>query len=74
MYALLIVNENGRDLQIMVRVQARGMRERVVALLQDNQGREAFELLKNRAEVQAYIPQGVRPEISPAFTLVEEML
>jgi len=74
MYALLVLKENGRGLQVVVRVSEKRMKERLVSLLEDNQGREAFELLKNRAEVEEYIPQGARPQVATAFTLVEEML
>jgi hypothetical protein len=73
MYALLVLKENGRGLQVVVKVRSR-MKERIIALLEDNQGREAFELLKTRAEVEDYVPQGMRPRVTPVVTLVEDML
>jgi len=73
MYALLVLKENGRGVQIVVKVRSR-MKDKVIALLEDNQSREAFELLKNRAEVEDFVPLGVRPRVTPALTLVEDML
>ncbi len=73
MYALLVLKENGRGLQVVVKVRSR-MKEKVIALLEENQGREAFELLKTRAEVEDFVPSGVRPRVTPALTLIEEML
>jgi hypothetical protein len=73
MYALLVLKENGRGLQVVVKVRSR-MKDRVIALLEDNQERKAFDLLKKRAEVADVVPLGQRPRFLPVVRLDEEML
>ena len=58
MHALLIMNENGGSLRVMVRLREKRIKDRVVSLLEGNKSREALALLKAQAEVETYLPAG----------------
>lgn len=71
---LLVLNRTANGLRVMVKVRDGRTKEMVVSLLEENRLREAFHILKNKAEVENYFPLGVRPEKRPAATLIEDML
>ncbi|MFH0754583.1 MAG: hypothetical protein V2A70_08460 [Candidatus Omnitrophota bacterium] len=48
--------------------------DKVVLFLEANRSREAFELIKETAQVEAYLPAGTRPSVMPQVTLVEDLL
>ncbi|MBF0511683.1 MAG: hypothetical protein HQL13_05055 [Candidatus Omnitrophica bacterium] len=58
---------------IVVRVKDKSVRNRVMALLEKNREREAFILLKKKAEPETYFAPGQRPKES-FVTLVEDDL
>lgn len=75
MNALLILeNDNVTNLRVLVTVKEKRLRNQVISLLEENRGREAFDLLKTRAEVRAYLPRGSKLQVSPEVTLVEDLL
>lgn len=75
MNALLVLdNDNVRSLRVMVTLTKKEFKEQVRTLLAEGRGREAFEILKSRAEVLAYLPKGKRPQVMPEVTLFEDML
>ena len=75
MNALLILdNDNVTNLRVLVTVSEKKLKERVISLLEQNRGKEAFNLLKSRAEVKAYLPRGTKLPAQPQVTLIEDML
>ena len=74
MRVLLVFNETGNGLRVMVKIRDGRTRERVISLLEENRGREAFQMLKSKAEVEEYLPLGIGPRIKPEATLIEDML
>ncbi|MBF0122778.1 MAG: hypothetical protein HQL21_05150 [Candidatus Omnitrophica bacterium] len=74
MRVLLVLNETGNGLRVMVKIREGRMKERVISLLEENRGREAFQVLKAKAEVEEYLPLGMGPKIKPEATLIEDML
>ncbi len=75
MHVLLILNNKDvTNLRVMVELTKKEMIERVVRLMEENREREAFELLRRKAEVRHYLPLGKKPPERPALTLFEDML
>ena len=74
MRVLLVLNETGNGLRVMVKIKEGRTKERIISLLEENRGREAFQILKSKAEVEEYLPMGVGPEARPEATLIEDML
>lgn len=62
------------DARILVSLTQKKLREQVIKLLEENKGREAFDILKSRAEVKAYLPRGSKPPVKLDMTLFEDML
>ena len=75
MQVLLILNRQySKEVRVIVSVQAKSLKEKVVSLLEKDQDREAFDLLIKKAEVKAYLPPGQKAHIRPALTLIEDLL
>lgn len=75
MNALLVLdNDHVRDVRVMVTLTKKEFEEEVKSLLEEGRRREAFEILKSRAEVRGYFPKGKRLQIMPEVTLFEDML
>ena len=75
MNALLVLeNDNVTNLRVLVTVTERKLKDQIISLLEQNRGREAFDLLKSRAEVRAYLPRGSRLPVNPEVTLIEDLL
>lgn len=75
MNALLVLDSNNvRNVRVIVRLTKKGFKDRVRSLLAEGRGKEAFEILKSRAEVTAYLPRGKRLRVRPEVTLFEDML
>ncbi|MBI3617460.1 MAG: hypothetical protein HY210_04485 [Candidatus Omnitrophica bacterium] len=75
MNALLVLdNDNVRNLRVMVTLTRKEFKQQVMSLLDEGKGREAFEILKSKAEVRAYFPRGKRLPVMPEVTLFEDML
>lgn len=75
MNALLILdNGNVTNLRVLVKVEQKKIKEQVISLLEENRGREAFDLLKSKAEFRAYLPRGAKLPVQPQVTLFEDML
>ncbi len=75
MKVLLILNhEKAGSLRIIVNVHTGPLRKKVVSLLEENKGREAFDLLVKKAEVEHYLVPGEKTNIKPALTLIEDLL
>lgn len=75
MNALLILdNENVTNLRVLVTVKEKQLKDRVITLLEENRGKEAFNLLRSKAEVTAYLPRGSKLPTQPQVTLIEDML
>ena len=58
----------------MVRVHEQRLKERVIALLEKNRGKDALYLLKAKAQVDDYLPLGRKPLVMPQVTLIEDLL
>ena len=58
----------------MVKIRDGRMKERIISLLEENKCWEAFQILKNKAEVENFFPLGERPREKPEVTLIEDML
>ncbi|MBF0504405.1 MAG: hypothetical protein HQL14_04800 [Candidatus Omnitrophica bacterium] len=75
MQILLVVNRKGsKYMRIIVKAHTKLLKERVISLLEKDRGREAFDLLVKKAEVEAYLPPGKELPIRPMVTLVEDEL
>jgi len=75
MIALLVMdNRNVSNLRVLVSVSQKDMREQIISLLEQDRGREAFDILKTKAEVKEYLPLGRKPKFKPEVTLFEDML
>ncbi len=75
MKAILVINDNNvQNLRIMVDLAEEDLKEQVISLLEQDRGREAFDILKSRAEVVAYLPAGRKPPARAEVTLFEDML
>lgn len=74
MYALLILDEKGGDLKILVRLREKPMQAKVSLLLENRKCREAFDLFKTRAQVEECFPAGAKMSFVPQVTLVESLL
>lgn len=72
----LLVLKNGRveDVRIIVSLNQKALKEQVISLLEEDRSREAFEILRTKAEVREYLPFGRKPKIKPEVTLFEDML
>ncbi len=62
------------DARILVSLTEKKLKEQVIKLMETNRGKEAFEILKSRAEVKAYLPRGSKPSVKLDMTLFEDML
>lgn len=71
---LVLDNENAANLRILVTVSEKRLQNRIIALLEENRGKEAFNILKSRAQVKAYLPRGSKLPVTPEVTLIEDML
>lgn len=71
---LIMSREKSEDLRVMVNVRTTALRQKVIALLDRNRDREAFELLFKKADVHSYLPPGRKAHIRPAMTLIEDLL
>ena len=74
MHALLILKNGNGELRVMVHVQDKRLKEKVIGLLGKNRGLEALHLLKAKAEVNEYLPVGKKSSIVPQVILVEDLL
>jgi len=75
MNALLVLNNgNVENLRIIVSLDKKALRDQVISLLEADRGKEAFEILKTKAEVREYLPRGRKPKFKPEVTLFEDML
>ncbi len=72
MRVLLKMNQQTKEINVLVSLKEARMQEMVVTMLEQNQSREAFLFLRAKAEVEAFFPVGMPPPIRPAFTLVED--
>ena len=75
MQVLLILNrKDSKEVRVIVRVQTKSLKEKLVSLLKADRDREAFDLLMKKAEVEAYLHPGQKAHIRPAVTLIEDLL
>ena len=75
MNALLILDDdNVTNLRILVTVRDKQLKDRVISLLEENRGKEAFDLLKTKAEVKAHLPKGSKLLTQPQVILIEDLL
>jgi len=75
MRALLIVNQGGgRDIKVIVRLEAKTLIRQVNRLLAEAKSKEAFNILFKKAQVEDFIPPGRKVENAPELTLVEDVL
>ncbi len=74
MYALLVLGQGGKQARVMVHLKKKHMQTKVAMLLEASQHRQAFDLLKDHAEVESYLPDGAKLSFIPQITLVEDIL
>ena len=63
-----------QNVRVMVRLKSRGLKKRVMSLLEKDRGREAFELMLKKAEIADYLPPGRKPVQKPSLILMEDLL
>ena len=74
MKVLLILHsktEPGGFGRLRVNVKTRSLKEKIISLLEEDREGEAFKLLLKKAEVDAYLAPGQKPDIRPVVTLIE---
>lgn len=76
MNALLVCNNtNVQNMRVLVEITDRKSKEKVIRLLEENKGAEAFDFFFSNAEVKAYLPgETPHPRIPMLITLDEELL
>lgn len=72
MRVLLMMGEKHKKLNILVKLQEKEMQKVLMNMLYQNKSKEAFHLLKTKAEVEAFFPDGQRPSIPARFVLIED--
>lgn len=71
MRALLILNKKNGHLRLMVRLEDHPAGMKVCSLLKANRCHEAFELLKNEAQIDAVLPAEGKLSSPPELILME---
>lgn len=75
MNVVLVLNRQGaKDFRIMVRLHTSKLKKRVTRLLEEDKGKEAFDLMLKEAEVIDYLPSGKKPAVKPAMIMIEDLL
>ena len=74
MYALLVLDQKGGNAKVLVRLKTKPMQRRVHLLLEENKSREAFDLLKDHAEVYTFLSAGAKLPLTPQVTLIEDLI
>lgn len=75
MKAMLVLNNDKvSNLRIMVDLRKRDLVKQVISLLEEDKCREAFDLLRNKANVIECFPRGKKLSQRPEITLFEDML
>lgn len=74
MYALLVLGDVKGAVKVLVNVKSQQIEQRFYGLLKSKRNREAFDLLKNKATVENYLPEGAKLVSIPQVTLVEDLL
>ncbi len=75
MDALLVLNnDNIKNCRVLVQITQKQLRRRIIALLDENKGDEAFDVLVKEAEVMAYLPAETPPPRMPLLITLDEQL
>ena len=75
MNVLLVFNSgSNKDMKVLVKLHTKALQSRVNSLLKEKKDRDAFNLIFAKAEVEKYIPPGVKYRMKPELTLIEDML
>ena len=74
MYALLILGDDHKNAKIIVNLRKNNLKIKVSMLLHDNRKLAAFNLLKNEADVKAYLHPGANLPFMPDIVLIEDLL
>ena len=75
MNVVLILNRKAaKDVRVVVHLQTKTLKEKVIALLEEDRAREAFELMLLKAKVVDYLPSGKKPSVKPEMILMEDLL
>ena len=75
MNVVLVLNrKEAQDVRVVVNLQTKTLREKVIALLEEDRCREAFELMLLKAKVIDYLPPGKKPSVRPKMILMEDLL
>jgi len=75
MKAILVLdNDKVQNVRVMVQLTKKKFIEQVISLLEKDKAREAFEILRAKAEVVDYLPRGRKPPFRPEVTLFEDLL
>ena len=71
---LVLNNAKSGNLRVVVNAHTSSLKKKVVSLLEENKGREAFDLLIKEAEVEQYLVPGEETDIKAGVTLIEDLL
>ena len=71
---LVLNNQTKQDLRVIVRLRRGSLSRKVEGLLGKNLGRDAFELVKAKGEVERFIPEGEKLSVQPDLVLIEDLL
>lgn len=75
MRVLLVLNKSySKDFRILVRLHTKSLEDKVKQLLHSSKDKEAFNLMKTRAQVDTFISSKARLDQRPELTLFEDML
>lgn len=72
---LLLNNDDVQNLRVIVQVTEKKLKQKVISLLEQGKGSEAFDALFREAQVRLYIPADrPLPRLPFLITLDEELL
>jgi hypothetical protein len=76
MDALLILNNKDvKNCRVLVKLTKKEFKNQVIDLLENDMGKEAFNILLKEADVRGYLPEDTpAPKIPMMITLHEDML
>ena len=75
MKAILVLdNDKVQNVRVMVKLTQKKFIKQVISFLEEDNAREAFEILRTKGEVVDYLPRGKKPTGRPEVTLFEDLL
>ena len=71
---LILDNNNVSNFRMLVMLKDKDLEVKVMALLREDNEREAFEILKKKSEWRRHLPFGKKLTIKPEITIFEKQI